>query len=274
MLAEKIQSIRNLFNRKLRELTAENAIIELEAKYKYTDIKRSMDTVPYVYYDRLLNYYKKIIPVVSQESCVAIYANNIRRITTINAGDIPETITWQRKTGESIDFVEIDIRVSVNIEQTLINDEIPFNLNPKLIRDRTRYTFILVEDLIQLDMTEVMETDLKGGQQEPQCKVRKMANPKYEVEVEFKGNVDQLDIFVQYVNDILQRLKGTNIIYTNKMKTDLNRDVGQIIGTGNYINKNKFVESRNIKWDDIAYGGIVGNQKIDLNINNPSILSI
>jgi SAM-dependent methyltransferase len=270
MLAAKIHDIRTIFDQHTNlEISPDQSpdtkqikTIEIEAKFGHYSEYGFNSNVIYSQYERLLKALRSspnIDTEILEESEVA-QAGNIRRITITNPGDEQEIILWQRKRRlqfaggtDDIELYEYDIRVSANIEETLSIEEIPQSFTPKVIRHRSRHTFMLTNGVSKVDMTEVMMRGDDG-----------VARPRYEVELEFLGTREDLYTFDQDIIRIFKLLKGTNIIYTNTVKNRLINDIIQVLGEkpGDGINKDVLVEARNIKRRDLVYGGIVGNQRI------------
>lgn len=253
MLTRKLHEIRTIFDQYTQD-TNDKRILELEAKYGYYSGTRFNSNVPYIHYERLLTRLREDSVETIEESQVA-QSKDVRRITITNQGDGAETIIWQRKSRiRDIELAEYDIRISANIEEEL--DEIPNNFVAAVIRDRTRHTFILVEGLVKVDLTEVLMRSEDN-----------IIRPRYEVEVEYFGPSNNLDIFAEQVEYIFKLLRGTNLVYTNTVKNQLITDAINILGgtRDNMIDKQVLVETRNIKQRDLVYGGIVGNQRIDDN---------
>lgn len=238
-------------------VTLQKRVLELEAKYGHYSGDRFNSNVPYIHYERLLTRLRGLPDLgreTVEESQVAS-AGNIRRIIVTNPGDVDETITWQRKTRiRDIEIPEYDIRISANVEETLAPNEIPTDFVPKVIRDRTRHSFFLEGGLVKVDLTEVL---MRGEDQ--------IIRPQYEVEVEYLGTVQNLNIFLGQVEYIFKLLRGTNLVYTNQTKTRMVSEIAPLFsGPGAIsIDKNVLVEARNIKSRDLVYGGIVGNDYVD-----------
>jgi len=263
MLSGKLTEIRTIFDRnptlvRLQDtnLPQQQDVIELEAKFGYFMNNRFNSNVPYVHYDRLLNRLRTTQDFIEEdveESTVTILGD-IRRIVTTRSGDENEIVIWQQKRRISdIDIVDYDLRVSANIETTLPPQDNKFLSGKTVIRERTRRSFLMANGLIRVDLTEVM---MKAED--------KVMRPRYEVEVEYLGTQDNLNVFVEQVDYIFKLLRGTNIIYTNQSKSQLIRDTVKILGgeRNDMIDKNVLVEARNIKRRDLVYGGIVGNTKL------------
>lgn len=238
-------------------------ILELEAKYGYYTPRGFNSNVPFIHFERLLNVLRSragreimrgsiVSEEVTQESHVA-QSGNIRRVTITAFGDEPETILWQRKQRiQDFELPEYDIRVSVNREDNLTPTEIPQPFIPDVVRERTRHSFTLANGLIQVDMTEVM---MRAED--------KVVRPRYEVELEYLGRVNDLPIFEEHMSLIFRFLRGTNLVYTNTIKNRLIMDSIKILGGArpDMIDKDVLVEARNIKRRDLVWGGIVGNRE-------------
>lgn len=240
------------------QIGRQTTVLELEAKFGFYSGKWFNSTVPYIHYERLLKILREPrrgYIETNQESSVSQEADeNIRRITITPQGNDPERVLWQRKSNlGDFEFPDYDIRISANKEEDLSPDQIPREFRPTTIRERTRHSFILVENLIRVDMTEVM---MRGKDN--------TVRPRYEVEVEFLGHQEDLPIFNEYIEKVFKWLRGTNLIYTNAVKTQLNQEIHAILGgkTPGLIDKELLVEARNIKRRDLIYGGIVGNNHL------------
>lgn len=226
-------------------------VLELEAKFGYYTDRGFNSNVPYVHFERLLNFLRNRLRNETVQESHVRQDGNIRRVTITSIGDTPETVIWQRKElKRNIELAEYDVRISVNIETTLRPTEIPQEFKPTVFRDRTRHTFLMANGNIQVDMTEVM---MMGND--------KVIRPRYEVELEFLGSQKDLNIFDQYINVIFKLLRGTNRVFTKTDKNHLIDDTIKILGgdKSDMIDKNVLVEARNIKKHDIVWGGIVGN---------------
>ena len=224
----------------------------LEIEAKFTDGNRS--DVPHSHYERLLNYLISSPDVqleTSEESHVEILGST-RRITITPKGNQRETVIWQeKKSVGNIDLIPYNIKISVNTEEFL--DQFPAIFEPEVIRNRSRRSFIMKNNLIQIDMTKVMMHETQRTKKAKKTGCSKM-DDRYEVEVEYLGNQDNLIIFNDFLSKIFRILRGTHLVYTNDMKNSLIRSF--------VTDKDSLVKARNIKYHDLVYGGIVGNKKI------------
>lgn len=249
MLSNKITEIKTLY----QQYNNINGTIELEAKFGYNDYKGFNSTVPYVHYERLLNNLRDRIGNETIEESTVASADGIRRITIINPGNNPEKVIWQTKQlVRNYTFDDYGIRVSLNLEEDLPDDKIPTNFTPKILRERTRTSFVMKNGLIRVDLTDVLMRKTDGNFMH-----------KYEVEVEFIGSADQINIFEESVVEIFKILRGTRIVYTETVKNAMIETTIKTLGgtRNNMIDKSVLVEARNIKRRDLVYGGIVGNRE-------------
>jgi SAM-dependent methyltransferase len=269
MLIRNLPEIRAIYDRNADLVKSptgrpQKRVLELEAKYGHYVDNRFNSNVPYIHYDRLLTLLRALpdIPQETIEESHVAQAGDVRRVTTTNPGDGPETVLWQRKQRlQDFELYDYDVRVSVNVEENLAPAEVPTNFVAQVIRDRTRHHFVLADGLVGVDLTEVLMRDKTTGPEATGFVIR----PRYEVEVEFLGTARDLNVFTQQVEYIFRLLRGTNIIYTNEIKARLIADVIKILGgtKPDMIDKDVLVEARNIKRRDLVYGGIVGNQRLD-----------
>jgi SAM-dependent methyltransferase len=243
MLAGKIHAISQIYTQQTN--------LELEAKFGYYTDRGFDSNVPYIHFERLLNFLQSNVGNEIMEISTVRQARNIRQIIITNSGDTPQTVIWQRKYPviQHIDLREYDIRVSINKEEPLRPDEIPTTFTPESIRDRIRRSFTLADGVVRVDLTQVMMT------------VAGRSRNRYEVELEFHGGMDQFHIFEQQIEILFKLLRGTNLIFTNTAKMQMIEHVNRTLGSTrpNMIDKDVLSEARNIKSRDLVYGGIVGN---------------
>lgn len=236
--------------------------IEVEARFGSYRLDRSFNSdVPYIHFDRLLRFLKSNNKLLNENlsnetttiSQTSHFPNNVRKITTTQQGDLPEKIEWQTKKNlTTLDLNEFDIRISVNLE--FPTEPVKDEAYPSLIRERIRHSF--VTNLVRIDLTEIISVKKLEGKS------------SFEVEVEFVGERQKLNLFNSFVEEIFKILKGTNLIYSNSVKNSLIVDLIQTVNTNSQNrNFNKFnltnailVKARNIKRKDLVFGGIVGNE--------------
>lgn len=235
MLSIDLSSLTSTYN-SLRANAGKNTNLELEAKFGWFDKNGFRSNVLFDQYDRLLNYLTARLGKVPIEEST-VYANrDIRKIVTAD-----NRVMFQRKTRiTDKDFTEYDIRVSLSKEEDLSDIG---NFSHTSIRERSRRQF-KYSDYVIIDMTHVIMRDTS-------------AIVRYEVEIEYTGN--DANEFRNIIEIIFKILKDTENVYTNTIKNTLIRDISKIMGTDG-IRKESLVEARNIKKNDLVYGGLVGNK--------------
>lgn len=234
-------------------------ILELEAKFGfYTPDNKFVSDVPYIHYERLMKHMSALPNVVKDAPQISqvTQMGTTRRIAITGVDEAPDEIIWQDKSNlQNFDLQDYDIRVSLNREIP-VPEVKPFN--PTSLRDRVRTTFHLENDLLNLDMTEVSSI------------INSKRQSKYEVELEFRGDVNQIQVFIVYVENIFKWLHGSNLLYTVNNKNAMLRDIGPMLGSTrqNTIDRELLTQARNIKPRDLVYGGIVGNTSIRKDLQN------
>lgn len=230
-------------------------VLEVEAKFGYYIGQNFNSNVPYIHYERLIERLRKssIFSESLEESTVTIFGNIRRIVTTIE--DSNEKVLWQTKdTLTNIELIDYDIRISVNKETYISEPANNLLSGIPVIRERTRRSFLMNNKIIRVDVSSIMtikDQDIIES---------------YEVEVEYLGDGNNLHIFDNYIKEVFRLLRGTNRIFTNKNKRQLIQDCNKVlkqVPTPFKINKDIFVEARNITFRDLVYGGIVGNNNIE-----------
>lgn len=245
-----------------------NVSYELEAKFRTFMNNKVSTEVPLVYYERLrknLSLFTDIRPI-TKVSTVSIDTNNVRKIcvTQSCSDDDITNVRWERKQNLlSKDINDYDVRISVSAEQPIQAVE---NFSPTLIRDRNRTSYEITLSKLSngqipgnvpmiIDMSEIMSIAKTCA-----------SNATYEVEVELAQGVQitpqVFQEFEQVVSLVYMWLRGTHTVYTSSMKTGLISRVNTLLKStiGPNISKDEFVQARNIKKEDLVYGGIVGGK--------------
>jgi len=243
----------------LNQKSSDDSKYELEAKFTLFDGKKSVSRVTHLHYLRLIeildndiDYDKKI-----EKSDVKYYKDKIREII------INEKSTYEQKIqmGNNIDIYEYNIRISLNKEKS-INPKNYKLISEGFTRGRTRNSYISKSQQITIDITEVTE------------KIDKDIKIKYEVEIEYYGLKSKIQVFFDEIEKIFKLMKATENIYPNSVKDKLDSDISLLLKlkpetTLRYTEKEKgrispttLVKARNIKYRDLVYEGIVGNNSV------------
>jgi len=264
----------------------DGSVYELEAKflsYDY-DEKKFTSGVPYVHYIRLIeildkndNYDRKI-----EKSDVSIYENNIREISIDKEGEREIIYEEKIQIDKNIDITNYNVRVSLNKEKLI--DITNYNIIPiGLTRGRIRRSYYSKIYPIIIDITEITEEidsvleEDENQDDEILVKESKIIKIKYEVEVEYHGSRSEIQDFFDIVEETFKLMKGTKNIYSNQIKSKLDNDISLLLKIKptsknqniqkyeykyNKITSKYLVKARNIKYRDLVYGGIVGNNSI------------
>jgi ubiquinone/menaquinone biosynthesis C-methylase UbiE len=211
--------------------------IEIEVKFKPKNVYKFIKQ-----YNHVLNYLKGIYTETVEQSTVYIGPNNIRKIVT------PTYVTYQTKTrlSDYNKYRDYGFVISVSDEVSVK----PKNFKSIYTRYRTRHIFDL-GDQYELDMTEVNNN----------------GKVIYEIELEYKGDIRDFD-YITLENKILYMYKliyDTTYMYNDEQLTNLINTSNQLLKTNaaKNISKDVLVKARNIKYTDLTYGGIVGNNVTD-----------
>lgn len=218
---------------------------EIEVKFGYFNREYFSSTVPWVKFHRLKDLMQNNKYTTFDEVSTDYREGDVRK-RVIHSADGDEDI-WQLKQRiQDFDNRLYDLRLSVNREVPTV----PVQFKNPTIRDRHRTSFIMDDGICQLDMTEV-DMIVKG-------KMKKL----YEVELEFKGTIDQVHSMNTAIEFVYRVLHGTRLTYTTLERDQLLVDINKALGAKKQsMTRDLLVKSRNLKFKDMVYGGLVGNRK-------------
>jgi len=158
------------------------------------------------------------------------------------------TELWQRKEKKkTTDILAYGIRLSVSSEVPSSREQatgIP------LVRNKNRYTYVFREGVSLLDISIVRE--IKEGVEKDTI---------FEVELEFKGGVNDAPLFVEDVKTIWLYLYDSKLLYTTIEKASVIGDVNDILFKDNKdipnpikgnIDRKIISQSRGIKYSDLS----------------------
>ena len=147
------------------------------------------------------------------------------------------TEEWVWKSRLWDDYVtDYALKVSVSREEPI---EPPANFEPRTIRSKKRTSFPLYGGTMRADFTEVGD--------------------KYELELELL-TLPSLNQLNSVISVILKQLDDTLTVYSQTEKRDLISWVNRILGgRGSIIDPSRLTQARDLKIDDLVYGGVVGN---------------
>jgi ubiquinone/menaquinone biosynthesis C-methylase UbiE len=209
-----------------------NVFVEIEVKFKNNKN-----------YNQLLSFLRLQYQEIVEQSTVSYYDNNIRKIVTHNNTIVEQKIRLKDIYDYSQDFgfvVSVSSEKKVTARLTKV----------KFVRQRLRHSFRLDENY-QIDLTEVQE----------------QYKPKHEIELEYIGDITQFNSnelinHIMFIYKILTNTLNSVHVITLTEMANLNFSINTILNEDtrkNFINNNIFTKARNIKYQDLVYGGIVGN---------------
>lgn len=173
--------------------------------------------------------------------------------TDSTEGDVRRTeiggrISWMQK--QRIKFVEskpLGVRLVLSRE---IPTQAPRSFRPTYTRTKKRTSYVFT-DVARLDMTRVTNSNNKVS---------------YEVELECLDLARVKSEFIKYVSMVRKLIYGSNTLYTSQ---ELHAVAQELMLASPPVkpsedplmrfNRDVLVQARNIKQEDIVFGGIVGN---------------
>ena len=181
------------------------------------------------------------------------------RYTTDISGDVhhrydDKTDRWYRKVRD-YDFYNKDYGYKLSISREIDIEPIP-DFYPDLRRVSSRTSFLLFGGKIRADFTEVI--DPKHG------------TTKYEIELELLQSVD-LNTIVKALKYTLIAKQDTLVEYTHNEKSRMISWINRVLGgrqRDDVIDHRPLVQARNLRMDDLTYGGLVGNSKTAYTISH------
>lgn len=222
--------------------------LEVEARLRLLSPTGAVGVPPAVFY-RMKDYLdNKNIPYTETSSRDDIQ-NEVRRTTYHQPNS---QVTWIRKTPQSrFDSEQMGVRISLAMEEVI---KPVASFRPTLTRRKKRYSYSLFRRFVRLDMTRV---ENETGRY-----------ISYEIELEWvdKKQIDKrhIQLFMDCVSYVWKWLHGSNMLYTLNDLGVLGETL--IRGSGATVdnplmrfNRDVLVQARNLKREDLVYGGIVGN---------------
>lgn len=240
--------------------TNRNIYVEVEARFKKLDEseKGFHDIKASEFFRFKTNIDKTGLPF-TQEYSEDFIDGNIRKTVLPAKSNTPEYVTYRYKTTpfdaqgkrKDIFVYEYGMKYAVNIEEVL--EKPPARFAYKLTRTKDRYSYYIGNNKLKLDLTKVTMTE-----------ANKRPESRYEVELE-KLTSCTIAEFVAYSMEIFKALHETEIEYNThqirQLCLDVRKDLAYTHATFDYFNKEVLVQARNLKPEDLVFGGIIGNTK-------------
>lgn len=180
----------------------------------------------------------------------------IRKVTTSYDNKSEEVIYQYKSSLYSKDKAIYGIRSDISQETTDLELSVGFEV--ETTRNNTRYSY-KYGNYYTIDLT--IE---QIGEEENLVY-------DYQVELEFgtEKTKESIEIFKKVAIDIYKRIHKTKIIYSLKEKYDVIRGFNNLLGgkSSYSIDKNAITHARPIKFRDIVWGGLIGNNKTNYRIS-------
>jgi hypothetical protein len=185
--------------------------------------------------------------------------NQVQSVTTVSVdaiqGDVRRTemdrqVTWMvKKRLNMVQSSSLGVRLAVS-EETAIRP--PQQFRPDYTRTKKRTSYAIYNGIARLDMTRVTDSNRRVS---------------YEVELECT-NLDVLKTrFMECATIVWKWLAGSNTLYTLDDLRAVAKELAMATPTPAdarddplyRFNRDVLVQARNIKREDIVYGGLIGN---------------
>lgn len=257
--------------------------IELEARFgSYYDGEKFNSSVSKETFNRVMERFESISKpeIVHQTDYNKSFPGGVNvRKTVIEKEDY--TPTWSKKERlkdfDQTSLAQYGVRLSISLESTIAPIE-PFSYDS--IRDKHRRSFIVSDGYIRIDLTyvnmQVLSSSKDIPSKNPPHKGRPPKYPivkesrqftdkiRYEIEVEsLKGCSDEaLKNFIKVIRLVLFEIQGTNILYNVSMRDNILVYVNNLLlseRNQNQIDNRMIARARNLRFNDMVYGGLVGN---------------
>ncbi|SPN79060.1 7-methylguanosine mRNA capping enzyme [Brazilian cedratvirus IHUMI] len=204
-------------------------------------------------YDRFLKSLSRA-PFEDEESEDFI-SGSVRKRVVLATQDKPEQVSWISKDRlYSYQSDDYPFRLSISREKQLPEVK---NYSYTLLRRKHRRSFFIYSGNFRVDLTRVEE-------------VRDTVRTSFEVELEVLSPSfadEQLrNVFTLLVTTLLD----TNFIYTQTIKANILNIVNKVLGGGggSGVDPGLLMQSRNLKLEDLVWGGLVGNPSTSYSVTH------
>ena len=226
----------------LKLIGLNNDNIEIEVRFGIVTNGKYNNTVPYLYYSRLQSFLEKNSEPIISNTTDELNGN-------IRKSNLNGEISWLNKKN-IYQYTSHDFGILLSVSREIKLDSEILNWDPKVLRVKSRKSFILANGSCRLDLTAVDQTIFETG---------KTLN-HYEVELEVLDN-QQLKTFFNTIDDVFRWMYNTEEIWTYPERDEVIRFTNYLIqGKGNNIDTSMLKQLRNLKWEDCVNGGIIENK--------------
>jgi hypothetical protein len=178
--------------------------------------------------------------------------NLTERFTSVISRDGTPGQTFRLLKTRVQNFDVLDYGFRISISKEVIDDTLKPEGRPIRVREKKRWSYVIMSGKFQLDMTEV--TTYQPGQND--------AKTVFEIEIEMMGNkLENLNKFEETVVYLLRQIQGTILIYTDKEKEAIimktNVLIQAIRKTPLTVDAKSLIRPRNLKVKDMAIGSLI-----------------
>ena len=202
-------------------------------------------------YDRFMRSLSRA-PFEDEESEDFIYSS-VRKRVVLATQDKPEKTTWISKDRlYSYQSEDYPFRLSISREKELPEVK---NFSYTLLRRKHRRSFFISN--FRIDLTRVEE-------------VTDTVRTTFEVELEVLSPSFDRDELLKVLTSVAKILMDTNYVYTQTIKTNILNIVNKVLGgnVGSGIDPGLLMQSRNLKLEDMVWGGLVGNPSTSYSVTH------
>jgi len=222
--------------------------IEVEARFKYIHENGSYPLSASQFYQFKESISKMKITPVYEISTDYVSGKYRKTVSQKEGQDSLEVITWRMKSMiRNIFLDDYGIKLAVNAEVPISNPPKKFTYN--FSRTKNRQSYYLYNNSLRLDLTIVQTMSEKSE-----------TSTTYEMELELL-DLSKTDLFIKNVKDFWRILHNTEEVYSTKDLLKLTINIKKQLGLDSLsrFNRDVLVQARNIKPNDLVYGGIIGN---------------
>lgn len=213
-----------------------NVNLELEVKFKPFPIYKAKEQ-----YDRLLTHLRKNYTETIEESTMYSYPNDVRKIVTTHS-----TTYEQKKRLKDYKKYLDDYHFLISISEEKALGDLNINTKPLYIRKRLRHSFLV--NSYRFDLTEIAGDKII-----------------YEIELEYLGKMEGFDLVLleEHIHNTYTIIYQSENYVKQSQIDALIKQYNDIFKVNPQKNISKFINpgARNIKFEDLTYGGIVGYKK-------------
>jgi len=235
--------------------------IELEARFGQIFKNTFKPGVTREVFNRIREYFDKRAKAIEIKTTDYI-SQNVRKTVTIPVKDEISEVIWITKNRlwnqEDKDY---GIRYSMSREIAI---QPIANFVPEIIREKNRYSYIVFNNTVKIDITMVNMIQGLQGKSNSDGTV-------YEIEVELL-NTRGLDSFEKALIVTLQKILDTVVLYKDNEANSVIDYINRLLGSDRTLKGSldhyPIVQARNLKLKDMVWGGLIGNEKTGYSITH------